>query len=317
MLTDDDAATILSQIGEPFIQKYLKCLAVHLATLPMTEITALVFAVIYVMVNPQMSRADAWTHAVAIVAVFQIVPVSPGSLVRGLYVLYVMIRERNTKDYNIALLVGFFRYIGYLGFPIQMTYRYPALARFMAGHWATEAVHIVPVFGERGALLERYVFDLFYNWPLTVRGRIRRRYERLEGLKPRYWHAALTAVAAAGVLIVVDLTYARQTGQWPGIGQIWWILILLAWTCGSLVTIGAGACTFGRRVFVAAVCAIAVAGLYGPLLLLTGLAQDLSPSQAVVGLTWRVFILAVLSAIGAVITEIVWPEPGVGEPKGS
>jgi len=55
-----------------------------------------------------------------------------------------------------------------------MTYRYPALARFMAAHWATDAVHIVPVFGERGALLEHWVFCLFYNWPLTIRRKMRK-----------------------------------------------------------------------------------------------------------------------------------------------
>jgi hypothetical protein len=34
MLSDADAKTILSQINEPFIQKYLKSLAVHVCTLP-------------------------------------------------------------------------------------------------------------------------------------------------------------------------------------------------------------------------------------------------------------------------------------------
>jgi hypothetical protein len=94
-----------------------------------------------------------------------------------LYVVYLVIRERNFKDYNIAVFLGFFKYIGYLAFPIQMTHRYPALARFMAGHWATEAVHAVPVFGERGALLEHSVFNLFYNWPLTIRRRMQKRIE--------------------------------------------------------------------------------------------------------------------------------------------
>jgi hypothetical protein len=57
------------------------------------------------------------------------------------------------------------KYIGYLAFPLQMTTSYPALAQFLAGRWATQAVHIVPVFGEKGALLEHWVFDLFFNLP--------------------------------------------------------------------------------------------------------------------------------------------------------
>ena len=98
--------------------------------------------------NPEMSSKARGLAAAGILVAFQVTPVSPGSLVRGLYGLYLVIRERNFKDYNIAVFLGFFKYIGYLAFPIQMTQRYPALARFMAGHWATEAVHAVPVFGE-------------------------------------------------------------------------------------------------------------------------------------------------------------------------
>ena len=150
LLNDDDAAVILSQIKEPYIQKYLKSLAVHVCTLPVTQVVSLIVAIIYVAMHPEMPRTQAYAIGIGIIALFQVVPISPGSLVRGLYVLYLVIRERNFKDYNIAVFLGFFKYIGYLAFPIQMTYRYPALARFMAGHWATEAVHVVPVFGETG-----------------------------------------------------------------------------------------------------------------------------------------------------------------------
>ncbi|MCX7590537.1 MAG: hypothetical protein N2255_02805, partial [Kiritimatiellae bacterium] len=41
-------------------------------------------------------------------------------------------------------------------------------ARFMAGRWAAGAVHFVPVFGERGALLEHMVFDAFFNVPRII-----------------------------------------------------------------------------------------------------------------------------------------------------
>jgi hypothetical protein len=172
LLNNEDAGVILSQIDEPYIQKYLKSLAVHVCTLPVTQVVSVIVAIIYVLANPDMPRAQAYAIGLGIIALFQVVPISPGSLVRGLYVLYLVIKERNFKDYNIAVFLGFFKYIGYLAFPIQMTYRYPTLARFMAGHWATEAVHVVPVFGERGALLEHKIFNLFYNWPLTIRRRM-------------------------------------------------------------------------------------------------------------------------------------------------
>ena len=144
-----------------------------------------------------MPRAEAWAVGLGIVALFQVIPISPGSLCRGIYVVGLVIKERNFKDYNVAVFLAFFKYIGYLAFPIQMTYRYPALARFMAGHWATEIVHIVPVFGERGALLEHWVFCLFYNWPLTIRRRMTRRAQIRSAYPVRYWHAVGCVIAAA------------------------------------------------------------------------------------------------------------------------
>ncbi|HCO93703.1 MAG TPA: hypothetical protein DIU00_07100, partial [Phycisphaerales bacterium] len=132
MLSDEDAQIILSQIGEPFIQKYLKSLAVHVCTLPVTQVVSVAIAVIFVLTHPEMPRAESWGIGLGIIALFQVVPISPGSLTRGLYVLYLVIRERNFKDYNIAVFLGFFKYVGYLAFPIQMTYHYPVLARFMA-----------------------------------------------------------------------------------------------------------------------------------------------------------------------------------------
>jgi len=169
ILTDQDADTILSQLHEPYIQRYLVSLVVHGLTLPLTQIVSVIVAWIY------YQKTGDELGAGGILVLFQIIPISPGSIARGLYAVGIMIYDRSFKDYNIAVFLSFVKYIGYLAFPIQMTYHYPVLARFMAAHWATEAVHIVPVFGERGALLEHWVFCLFYNWPLTIRRRMRRR----------------------------------------------------------------------------------------------------------------------------------------------
>ncbi len=166
MLSDADAVRILAQIDEPYIQKYLKSMAVHLATLFISETVFLTIAAVYILSHPEFGWAEATARAAIIVGAFNLLPVSPGSLIRGFYVLGLCIKERNIKDYRLALPVSFFKIIGYLAFPLQMAYRFPELARFMAGHWATEAVHIVPVFGERGAWLEHAVFDAFYNYPL-------------------------------------------------------------------------------------------------------------------------------------------------------
>ena len=90
----------------------------------------------------------------------------------------IVFRDERLKHYRFAVFLSFWKYVGYLAFPIQMVAEYPALARFMAGRWATGAVHVVPVFGEHGALLEHTVFDLFFNVPLTWRRKWQERRDR-------------------------------------------------------------------------------------------------------------------------------------------
>ncbi len=176
MLTDEESEEILTHIEDPFIQRYLKSCAVHVCTLPVTQIVSVAVAV-YAATRAE-TKEDAALIAAGVLALFQVVPISPGSFVRGLYAVYVMIRDRSFKRYRIAVFLAFVKYIGYLAFPIQMVAEYPALARFMAGRWATAAVHVVPVFGERGALLEHTVFDLFFNVPLSWRRRWQERRQR-------------------------------------------------------------------------------------------------------------------------------------------
>jgi hypothetical protein len=102
----------------------------------------------------------------------------------------------------VALLVSFWKYIGYLGFPLQMVRQYPALSRLMAGRWAKSMVHIVPVFGESGGLLEHAVFDLFFNLPLSVR--------RAFKANPLAW--------SVGTALVMAVLLAGAVG---GFARIW------------------------------------------------------------------------------------------------
>jgi hypothetical protein len=308
LVSDEDAGVILSQVNEPFIQKYLKCLAVHVCTLPVTQIVSVLVAIIYVAMHPEMPRAQAWTIGLGIVVLFQVVPISPGSLVRGLYVLYLVLRERNFKDYNIAVFLGFFKYIGYLAFPIQMAYHYPVLARFMAAHWATEAVHIVPVFGERGALLEHEVFCLFYNWPLTIRRRMRKRAEMRAALKPRYWHIVLCAIAGSGIFSLADFAYLRNLGEPPGLKEIWGLAVLVPLLCGAVVTLGAGGAALGNRIIGAAICGGVVGVLYTAM---SGILGTIGVDEMATGGVWRVFVFTILSAVGVLLTELKLPEPRV------
>ncbi len=307
ILSNEDAEVILSQVNEPFIQKYLKSLAVHICTLPVTQIVSVTVAWIYAKMHPELSPAETAWWVAGILIFFQVFPISPGSLVRGFYVLYRVIRERNFKDYNIAVFLGFFKYIGYLAFPIQMTYRYPALARFMAAHWSTEAVHIVPVFGERGALLEHWVFCLFYNWPLTIRRRMRKRAEMRASIKPRYWHVGLWTAIAALSLGSVDYNYLNNVGNLPGFKDIWWLVVLVPLVCGAVVTLGCGGARLWKRIAAATICGIALGVLYTAVSAM--LVKRLAAGDIAAVCVWRVFVFAVLSTVGAITTELKLPEP--------
>jgi hypothetical protein len=174
-----------------------------------------------------------------------------------------MIKERSFKDYNIAFGVSFLKILGYLAFPIQMAYRYPDLARFMAGHWATEAVHSVPIFGERGAWLEHFVFDAFYNFPLTVRRRMKLRAERRAKIRSRSWPAGLIALAGTALLAVLSYGYFRWTGQASAMGRIWWLALWIPFFGGALAARGAGGMAAGKRIFLGAASGGAMGLLYG------------------------------------------------------
>jgi hypothetical protein len=309
LVTGEDARVILSQIKEPFIQKYLKCLAVHLCTLPVTQIVSVLVAIGYVVMHPEMPRGQAWGIGLGIIALFQVTPISPGSMVRGLYVLYLVIRERNFKDYNVAVFLGFFKYVGYLAFPIQMGYRYPALARFMAVHWATEAVHAVPVFGERGALLEHGVFCSFYNWPLTIRRRMRKRSELRAEMPPRYWHIALCAVVGLGIFGIADLFYLRRFGELPGLNEIWWLAVLVPLLCGAAVTLGAGGAALSKRIIGGAICGVVVGAFYTGVPGIIGHAGPIGFGEMATRCLWRVLVLTIFSTIGVILTELKLSEP--------
>jgi len=315
MLSAEDEARILAQVDEPYIQKYLKSLAVHLATLFISETVFLTIAAIYVLGHPELGWSQATLQAGIIVAAFNLLPVSPGSLVRGFYVLGLCVKERNIKDYRLALPVSFFKIIGYLAFPLQMAYCFPELARFMAGHWATEAVHVVPVFGERGAWLEHAVFDAFYNYPLSLGIRIRKRDELAAGKKPRWWAVPLAGLIGAAFVALVDLLFVRSAGRVPILKDVWWIVFLAPIGAGYLASLWSRRKKLGKRV-AAGIMAGALVGLaYGLVnaFFMTSL-HDVDTTAVggdpVLGILWKTFIFALLAIPGAFAAETRPPSRG-------
>jgi hypothetical protein len=313
MLDEKEAAHINSQIKEPFIQKYLKSLAVHLSTLFASETIFLIIAIVYILGHRELSWHQATLRAGIIIGLLNMLPISPGSLIRGFYVLGLIIKERNFRDYNIAFGVSFLKMLGYLAFPIQMAYRYPDLARFMAGHWAIDAVHIVPVFGERGALLEHAVFDACYNYPLSIRRRMQERAHIRERMKPRSWHAPIVALASVGVLSLVDLAYFRASGQIAALGKIWWAAIWVPLLAGVAITSWAGRGSLPKRILLGVLGGILIGMLHA--LAISAVANHLLPAGGA-GITVAGFLgkfglvalrelslFAVLAVIGVIIAE--------------
>ncbi|MFP4054962.1 MAG: hypothetical protein ACLFV7_13960 [Phycisphaerae bacterium] len=314
MLTEEDAEIILSRVKEPFIQKYLKSLAVHVCTQPVTQVVSVIVAWVYASMHPEWTAAETAAAVAAVLVLFQVIPISPGSLVGGLYVLYLVIRERNFKDYNIAVFLGFFRYVGYLAFPIQMAYRYPALARFMAGHWATGAVHVVPVFGEHGALAEHAVFDLFYNYPLTVRRRLRVKAALRQDQPPRWMHLPTVVAAAGATLILADTIYWALTMSLPTMKSLWffvWVPPLLAGMAAAALACGAST---ARRMVLGPLAGLGTAALYAiSNTVILAVVAGVSPTtwEAWSGLLksfgwtflWTGLLFALVGAVGAFIAE--------------
>jgi hypothetical protein len=304
IVSDEDAQEIRSQVDDPYIHKYLKSLAVHVCLAPTTQVVSLGLAAYYLLSHPDVPRAQAYAVATGIVALFQVIPISPGSLARGIYVFGLALRESNFRDYRIALTFAFFKYIGYLSFPIQMAYRYPTLARFMAGYWATNTVPVAPVFGERGALLEHKVFRLFYNLPLTLRRKMAEREEARSMRQARSWHAALIVVAFALLGAAVESLFLWQAGSSPTIRQIAPALVVSGFLGGVLVNLGSGGASSVRRMLLGLASGVALG------LLITVLSFSLNPERLIGPLqllshtAWATFITATVSGLGAALAEL-------------
>jgi len=309
MLSRDEAAHIDSQIKEPFIQKYLKSLAIHILLMPTTHVVALIVAFIYVRLHPELTWQQASLATGVILGLFQIIPISPGSIARGIYTSSLILRERNFKDYNIAFWMSFFKYIGYFAFPVQMAYRYPDLARFMAGHWATGAVHIVPVFGEKGAWLEHFVFDVFYNFPLTIQRRVRTRASARVGLRPRTAHSALVVFLGTALLALLDYAYFRVKGVPPLLKNVWWLALWVPALASSFASRLAGGTRLGKRIILGTLSGgtvgllYAIANTFGPGLYATAPEAGMTIGALAVKSIWLVFLFTIIAVIGAIIAE--------------
>lgn len=214
MLSGVEADRIEKEVKDPYIQKYLRCLAVHACTVPVTKVVMVVLGAVvaaYCLAYKQLGWAESMALGIAAAAAVQLMPVSPGSITRGMFVIYMMIKDRDVKSYCIAAPVSFLHVVGYLAFTLQMVSSNPALARFLAARWTRKMVRLVPVFGEEGGLLEHWAFDCLFNLPLSIRRGVE--------VNPVRWAAGSTAAACA-LAGVVFLGYGYASEHWRPQGNL-------------------------------------------------------------------------------------------------
>jgi hypothetical protein len=97
--------------------------------------------------------------------------------------------------------------------------------------------------------------------------------------------------------------------------DIWLLVLLLPLICGSIITLGAGGASLGKRVIAAAVGAALIGVLYGVLSPVFISIAPIGPDDIAINCIWRVFVFTILSVIGMLLTELKLPEPEVNYEK--
>jgi len=174
-------------------------------------------------------------------------------------------------------------------------------------------VHIVPVFGERGALVEHTVFDTFYNCPLTIRRRIQKRQEARASQKPRFWHVPLLVMAGSAVLAGMDVLFFQTTGHIPRFGEIWWFALWIPLFIAAFATAGAGGATLGRRISSGVLSGTFIGMIYAVsnTYLRTSWGKDAGESlaflqnlgQMTAAALWLIFLFTLVAVLGALAAE--------------
>ena len=90
--------------------------------------------------------------------------------------------------------------------------------------------------------------------------------------------------------------------------HVWWCVLAIPLVGGALYTLLAGGSALGRRIVGAAACGVAT-GMAASVVSWGLAGWDIPAGQLVTSALWRMFVLAVLSPIGAIVTELCLPEP--------
>jgi hypothetical protein len=128
-------------------------------------------------------------------------------------------------------------------------------------------------------------------------------------MSPQYWHIVLCVIVGLGIFGVADLVYLKNLGALPSLREIWPLAGLVPLLGGAIVTLGAGGAPLSRRLIGAVVCGSVIGGLYTVLSTVIGYGGAIEIGNTTSACLWRVFIFAIFSSFGAILTELNLPEP--------
>ena len=108
---------------------------------------------------------------------------------------------------------------------------------------------------------------------------------------------------------LADFIFLNNIEKLPDLKDIWWIVLVVPFTCGTVVTLGCGGASLGKRIVTAAICGIFMGFIYTIISAILAHNNSIVPDNIFVRCVWRVFIFAILSTIGAVVTELMLSDP--------
>ena len=102
---------------------------------------------------------------------------------------------------------------------------------------------------------------------------------------------------------LAEFLYIEKTGVPPDYNKLWWIAVFVPLICGAIITLGCGGATLNKRIVTSALCGALIG------VLSTVVSAILSYNSGFIATcVWRVFIFAIISTIGAIITELNLPD---------
>ena len=85
--------------------------------------------------------------------------------------------------------------------------------------------------------------------------------------------------------------------------------MLVPMLCGVVVTLGCGGATLKERFIGSVVCGALIGFFYTAISILIGAGAAIAVSNVTASCVWRIFIFSIFSIIGAIVTELKWPDP--------